>query len=86
MAKKEHRNAKTMKVYPHLFRHTFTTHCYKSGMDPASIMLIVGHAHMDMLEHYTHPDLYYIKDEFNKYIGKMHNYTQKCIFQQFNLH
>lgn len=51
-------------------------------MDPASIMMIAGHAHMDMLEHYTHPDIYYLKNEFNKYIDNVHNYTKECIFSE----
>lgn len=74
MAEEEKRLPKMLKVHPHLFRHTFTTHCYQSGMEPASIMTIVGHAHFDMLEHYTHPDKDFIIGEFNKYTSEMHNY------------
>lgn len=74
-AQKENREARTIKVHPHLFRHTFTTHCYESGMDPASIMQIVGHAHMNMVEYYTHPTSEFITKEFNKYIEEMHKYA-----------
>lgn len=52
-------------------------------MSPVSIMMIAGHKHMDMLEHYTHPDIYYLlNDEFNKYLDNVHNYTKECIFSK----
>lgn len=70
-AEREKRPARDINVHPHLFRHTFITRCYKSGMDPASIMLIVGHAHMDMLEHYNHPDTEFLTKEFEKYSAEI---------------
>lgn len=41
----------------HICRHTFITNLYKSGMDPKSIIKIVGHSKIDMtLYTYTHID------------------------------
>lgn len=54
-------------IYPHAFRHTFTTRCYEAGMNPGSIMLIIGHANLSMTEYYTHPGDAFIKKEFEKY-------------------
>lgn len=55
-----------VRVHPHLFRHTFISLCYESGMDPSAIMNIVGHKHIEMLEHYTHLDNSFIDKEFDK--------------------
>ena len=52
-----------IKIYPHLFRHTFVTRCYEAGVDPMTIALIVGHSREKMVNHYTH-----ISKEFQKKI------------------
>ena len=52
-----------IKIYPHLFRHTFVTRCYEAGVYPMTIALIVGHSREKMVIHYTH-----ISKEFQKKI------------------
>lgn len=74
-AEKEHQIYKELQIHPHLFRHTFTTHCYESGMDPMNISLIVGHTKQKMTAHYTHPRASFIKADFDKY-------TDKCKIMQ----
>lgn len=62
----ENQSYKWIKVRPHLLRHTFISRCYEAGMDPAVIMLISGHKHIEMMEHYTHLDEKFINKEFGK--------------------
>ena len=57
-------------VHPHKFRHTFVTRMNQSGMSPFTVRKIVGHAHVNMTEYYTHLEQEYISDEFNKFSEK----------------
>ena len=56
-----------IKIYPHLFRHTFVTRCYEAGVDPMTIALIVGHSREKMVIHYTHISKEFQKKDFVKY-------------------
>lgn len=56
-----------IKIYPHLFRHTFVTRCYEAGVDPMTIALIVGHSREKMVNHYTHISKEFQKKDFVKY-------------------
>lgn len=71
----EHREFHPSQIHPHLFRHTFVTLCYESGMDPASIILIVGHSNIKMMQYYTHPDATFVNNEFDKYTEYVNNYS-----------
>ena len=42
----------------------------QSGMSPFTVRKIVGHAHVNMTEYYTHLEQEYISDEFNKFSEK----------------
>ena len=57
-------------VHPYKFRHTFVTRMNQSGMSPFTVRKIVGHAHVNMTEYYTHLEQEYISDEFNKFSEK----------------
>ena len=58
-------------VYIHIsFGHTFVTRMNQSGMSPFTVRKIVGHAHVNMTEYYTHLEQEYISDEFNKFSEK----------------
>lgn len=58
-------------IHPHLFRHTFISQCYESGMDPLTVSLIVGHSKSEMTMYYTHLKDDFIKKEYNKYTDYM---------------
>ena len=57
-------------VHPYKFRRTFVTRMNQSGMSPFTVRKIVGHAHVNMTEYYTHLEQEYISDEFNKFSEK----------------
>ena len=42
----------------------------QSGMSPFTVRKIVGHAHVDMTNYYTHLEQDYISDEFKKFAEK----------------
>lgn len=60
-----------IQIHPHLFRHTFISQCYESGMDPLTVSLIVGHSKSEMTMYYTHLKDDFIKKEYNKYTNYM---------------
>lgn len=60
-----------IQIHPHLFRHTFISQCYESGMDPLTVSLIVGHSKSEMTMYYTHLKDDFIKKEYNKYTDYM---------------
>lgn len=70
LAKRENREPHLFSVHPHKFRHTFVTRMNQSGMSPFTVRKIVGHAHVNMTEYYTHLEQEYISDEFNKFSEK----------------
>lgn len=44
---------KPVRVTPHMFRHMFTTQAVAGGVDPLQLQNVLGHATLDMTEHYT---------------------------------
>lgn len=63
--------SKKLQIHPHLFRHTFLSRCYESGMDPLTVSLIAGHSKSEMTMYYTHLKDDFIKKEFGKYVKYM---------------
>lgn len=69
-AEVEGREPDLLEIHPHTLRHTFATNCLQSGMNPLSVQKIMGHASLDMLMHYTHPEDEFVQEEFDKYTEK----------------
>lgn len=73
-AKEEHRSFESIKIHPHMFRHTFTTNCYEQKLDRHVLRGIVGHSNEKMTQHYTHPGEDFIHSEFQKYENVVNAY------------
>lgn len=71
VAESEGREYRYIRVYPHMFRHTFISLCYEAGMDTSVILRISGHKHIKMMKYYTHLEENFVNKEFNKIREKM---------------
>jgi len=68
MLTKAGKNANINKrIYPHLFRHTFSTHLLENGANLRSIQTMLGHENLSTTEIYTHIDKKKLVDDYNKY-------------------
>lgn len=70
IARLENREAHTIHVSPHLFRHRFIMDCVERELPLAFIKKISGHSKIQMTDYYTHLSEKYIMENFGQFFSE----------------
>jgi integrase/recombinase XerC len=60
------RQGVSLRVYPHLFRHSFASHILESGGDLRGVQELLGHADIATTQIYTHLDFQHLARIYDK--------------------